>query len=180
MMQRQTNQNQQLRSGLTLYPSQQKNIEKILTELTRQISAHFILLADVSGQIIATRGDEQDKIDLIGLGALVVSDLAASHEIARLTRQYQADQMVFREGQTIHTLTCEAGYHLALMVQISTDTPLGWARMIIRKVARDLGNIANTPPPDEGQFIESSSEFSVQEDGLADLFDDALDDLWLE
>jgi len=179
-MQGPTNQNQQLRSGLVLYPSQQQAIEKILTELARQISSQFILLADVSGQIISTRGGEQNNIDLIGLGALVVSDLAASHEIARLTRQYQADQMVFREGQSIHTLTCEAGYHLALMVQISTDTPLGWARMIIRKIARDLGDIANTPPPDEDQFLGSSSEFNVQEDGLADLFNDALDDLWLE
>lgn len=179
MIQRSPNQNHLLRSGLTLYPSQQKAIEKILTELVRQISAHFILLADITGQVISTRG-EHEKIDLVGLGALVVSDLAASHEIARLTRQYQADQMVFREGQTIHTLTCEAGYHLALMVQITTDTPLGWARMIIRKVARDLANVVNSPSSEEEQIAESSSEFHLQEEEFVNLFNDALDDLWLE
>ena len=179
MIHRQPNQNQHLRSGLTLYPSQQQAIEKLLTELARQISAHFILLADVSGQVISIRG-EHDKIDLVGLGSLIVSDLAASHEIARLTRQYQADQMIFREGQTIHTLTCEAGYHLALMVQVSTETPLGWARVVIRKAARDLANIANTPPSEQEQIAAPPSEFSLQEKGLADLFNDALDDLWLE
>ncbi len=179
MPQRGTNHNHYLRSGLTLYPTQQKAIEKLLTDLAQQIPASFILLADASGQVISTRG-EWDKIDLVALGALVVGDLAASHEIARLTRQYQADQMIFREGQNTHTLTCEAGYHLALLVQSSTGTPLGWARMVIREAANRLAEIAATPPPEQKQIVSVSSELALQKEELPDLFSDALDDLWLE
>ncbi len=175
----QTNQSYYLRSGLVLHPSQQRAIEKLLTNLSHQIAARFILLADVSGQVISTRG-EQDKIDIVSLGSLVAGDLAASHEIARLTRQYQADQMVFREGKTINTFTCEAGYHFALLTQVPTATPLGWARMVIRKAAGELANIAATSPPDPKPQNLTSPELTLQKDNLPNLFDDALDDLWLE
>lgn len=168
-----------LRSGLTLYPAQQKAIEKLLTDLVQQVPARFILLADISGQVISARG-EQNRIDLVALGSLVVGDLAASHEIARLTRQYQPDQMVFREGQTTHTFTCEAGYHLALLVQTSTETPLGWARMIIRKAANQLAEIASMPPEEQEKEDGDSPELALQDEYLPDLFNDALDDLWLE
>lgn len=169
-----------LRSGLILYPSQQDAIEKLLTTLFQQAPAHFILLADVTGQVVSTRG-EQAKKNLVGLGSLVAGDLAASHEIARLTGQYEAYQMVLREGQTTHTFICEAGYHLALMVQVSTETPLGWARMAISKAARQLTEIAETPPADGQQPQVSDEDLEpLKQDGLSNLFNDALDDLWLE
>ena len=174
-----TNQSYYLRSGLVLYPTQQRAIEKLLNNLVHQIAARFILLADVSGQVISTRG-EQDKIDVVSLGSLVAGDLAASHEIARLTRQFQADQMVFREGKSINTFTCEAGYHFALLVQAPTKTPLGWARMAIRKTAGELAAIATTPAPEPKQTDTPMPELALQQHDLPDLFNDALDDLWLE
>lgn len=169
-----------LRSGLILYPSQQEAVEKLLTNLFQQAPAHFILLADVTGQVVSTRGEQAQK-NLIGLGSLVAGDLAASHEIARLTGQYEAYQMVLREGQTTHTFICEAGHHLALMVQISTETPLGWARMAISKAARQLTEIAENPPAEQKRMEASPEDLeSLKQDGLSNLFNDALDDLWLE
>lgn len=169
-----------LRSGLILYPVQQEAIEKLLTELAQQTPAHFVLLVDVTGQIVSSRG-EQQSINLVGLGSLVAGDLAASHEIARLTGQYEDFQMVLREGQTIHTFICEAGHHLALMVQISTEVPLGWARMAINKAARRLTEIVTTPPPEGTQKKEITGNLSaLKQEGLSDLFSDALDDLWVE
>ncbi|MFQ5611069.1 MAG: roadblock/LC7 domain-containing protein [Anaerolineae bacterium] len=163
-----------LRSGLVLYPAQQKAVEDLLTELAQNAPAPFILLADVTGQVISTRGG-QNSTNAVALGSLVAGDLAASHEIARLTSQYQDNQMVLREGQSTHTFICEAGHHLALLVQISTETPLGWARMVIQKAARQLAEITAAPPPQD-----LAVETLPVEENLPDLFSDALDDLWQE
>lgn len=166
-----------LRSGLTLYRAQKEAIEQLLTDLAHQAPATFLLLADVTGQVVSVRG-QQSGVDLVALGSLVAGDLAASHEIARLTGQYQNYQMVLREGQTTHTFICEAGHHLALLIQVSTDTPLGWARVVIRKIAHRLAEIVATPPKEPIQTEEVSSELGLE--ALPDLFNDALDDLWLE
>ena len=168
-----------LRTGLVLYPSQQEVIDKMLQKLAQQIPAQFVLLTDVTGQVVSSKG-AQENIDLVALGSLVAGDLAASHEIARQTRQYQADQMVFREGDTINTFTCEAGFHLALLVQASTEVPMGWARMAIRKTIQVLAEITTQPPMEKTQSSDTSPELTLQQDDLPDLFSDALDDLWLE
>lgn len=168
-----------LRSGLILYPDQQQAIEKILIDLIQQTPAHFVLVADVTGQVVSTRG-EQESANLVALGSLVAGDLAASHEIARLTGQYQDHQMVLREGQTTHTFICEAGHHLALLVQVANETPLGWARVVIRQAARRLTDITTKAPVEGDQRNIASSESSLGQEDLSDLFSEALDDLLLE
>lgn len=166
-----------LRSGLVLYPNQQDALESILTNLFNQISARFLMLADVTGQPISTRG-EQSKINVVAVASLVAGDLAASQEIARLTGQYSDYQMVLREGETSYTLIIEAGHHLALLVQASTETPIGWARMATQKAAQRLGEVVAEPPPETNRPIDASSESFLPEDDIADLLGDALDDLW--
>ncbi len=166
-----------LRSGLVLYPAQQEALENLLTNLIREAPARFVLLTDVTGQVISTRGGQNSK-NTAALGSLMAGDLAASQEIARLTGQYQESQMVLREGQTIHTFICEAGRHLAMLVQVSAETPLGWARMVIQKTARQLAEITAAPPPEQ-QGRPAAAAFPVEEN-LSDLFSDALDDLWQE
>lgn len=166
-----------LRSGLTLYPPQQEAIETILTDLLQQAPAHFILLADVTGQIVSTRG-ERGQINLIALGSLVAGDLAASQEIARLTGQYQDYQMILREGSTTHTFICEAGFHLALLVQVTIDTPLGWARMVIRQAAHKLTDIITEAEAEAEAAAQPPPGLNIDADDLLGDLDDALDDLW--
>lgn len=111
-----------LRSGLTIYPSQDKLISQTLVELKQKLPAHLIVLVDVTGQVVSAQG-EQQNVDLVSLGSLIAGDLAASQEIARLTGQYQDNQMVLREGQNFHTFIIEAGMHLALLVQVPDSVP---------------------------------------------------------
>ena len=171
---------QTLRSGLRIYPTQDRAINQALVNLMQKIPAHLTLVTDVTGQIVSARGG-QEGMDLVALGSLVAGDLAASQEIARLTGQYQEYQMVLREGQNIHTFIIEAGHHLALLVQISKDVPLGWGRMLIQKAAHQLAEIINEVPEDasHNQIIAEEEELLGQK-GLSDLFNDALDDLWME
>jgi predicted regulator of Ras-like GTPase activity (Roadblock/LC7/MglB family) len=167
-----------LRSGITIYPAQDKAIAEVLAELRQKLPAHFLLLTDVTGQVISARGD-QNQIDLVVLGSLVAGDLAASQEIARLTGEYQDYQMVLREGQKTHTFIIEAGHHLALLVQVSNEVPLGWARMLIQKVARHLADIIALPPEEE-VTDQAPPDLGVDQEDLPDLFDEALAEMWQE
>lgn len=171
---------QTLRSGLTIYPAQDRAINQALADLVQKTPAHLVLLADVTGQIIAARG-ATDEVDLTALGSLVAGDLAASQEIARLTGQYQDYQMVLREGQNIHTFIIEAGHAMALLVQITKDVPLGWGRMLIQKAAYQLADIvANLPDEASQNQTATEVEHLLAQEELSDLFNNALDDLWLE
>ena len=174
-----------LRSGLNIYPSQGRAIDRVLLDMLQNIPAHFVLLCDVSGQIVAIRG-EHSGLDPLALGALTASDLAASQEIARILGEYQAYQIALREGQNSNIFVAGAGLYLALLVQVDASVPLGWARMLILKSAKQLASIVDTVPDELKNASEHQNAMQQEvdvlsgDDGLADLFGDALDDLWSE
>lgn len=177
MAQRQAHQ-YMLRSGVTVYAEQDKIIQQALSDLLQKAPAQFVLLTDVTGQVIAAKG-QQAHMDLVALGSLVAGDLAASQEIARLTGQYEDYQMVLREGQQMHTFIVEAGLHLALLAQISHEVPLGWARMMVKKAAQQMAETMAEPPVDVLPSPAFEDDLFGAED-LADSFSVALDDLWME
>ena len=169
-----------LRSGMIIYPSQDKLISETLTDLKQKLPAHLIVLVDVTGQVVSAQG-EKNNIDLVSLGSLIAGDLAASQEIARLTGQYQDNQLVLREGQNFHTFIIEAGIHLALLVQVADSVPLGWGRMLTLKAAQRLAEIAEQQPKEtEKSKATQETEEMLGQEALSDLFTDALDDLWME
>lgn len=172
-----------LRSGVTLSPAQHVEFNRLLTHLLQAAPATFIMLADAAGQVILAKGEHHD-IDLVMLGSLVAGDLAASQEIARLTGEYQDYQIILREGQRSNSFIAEAGPYLALLVQVNRDIPLGWARMLILKTSRQLTDImAQSIPTAEDEIAgkqEIVMELDETDDSLADLFGDALDDMWGE
>lgn len=167
-----------LRSGLTLYPEQDKAINQALSDLMVKIPANFTILTDVTGQVIAAKG-QKNGLDLVALGSLIAGDLAASQEIARLTGEYQDNQLVLREGQHTHTFVLEAGHYLALLVQVSHEVPLGWARMVIKQGTQGLAVIVEQAQAQNDQVAAVSGPLFT-EDNLPDLFSEALDDLWQE
>jgi hypothetical protein len=68
-----------------------------------------------------------------------------------------------------------------MIVQFSTDTPLGWARMVIRKSTEALAKIAAEALAQTQTDNQSAATTALsEENNLTDLFSDALDDLWGE
>ena len=173
----------QLRSGLTIYPSQDRAIDTVLSAMAEKIPARFILLADISGQIISVRGDRSQVSEPVALGSLVAGDLAASREIARLLGEYRSYQMILREGDAHHTFIIEAGPYMVMLVQISRDVPLGWARIIIQKSAEQLAAIVEATPEElknEPTTPQPSLSDALGGEDVAGLFGEALDSLWGE
>lgn len=163
-----------VRVGLTIYPSQDKAIDQILSELFERLPAQFILLADTSGQLVSMQG-ERGNHDLVALSALIAGDMAASQEISRLTGQYQNSQLVMREGQKHCSFIGEAGRYLLIFAQVSTDVPLGWARLLIREAGQKIDEIMATDP----ERLEEM-ELSFNDEQLNESVDSALDSLFTD
>jgi predicted regulator of Ras-like GTPase activity (Roadblock/LC7/MglB family) len=163
-----------LPTGITIFPAQAAEIDHVLDDLIQRIPARFVLLTEVSGLMVSFRG-ERAKLDLVALGSLAASDLAASQTIAQLTGEYENYQLVLRQGERNNTLLSEVGRHLVLLVQAPSQVPLGWARMIVIEAARQLEVILNTPqkPADE-----ATSAPQLEQAGLNDLFGQAFENLW--
>lgn len=172
-----TQESYQLRCGVAVHTEQHTAFEQLLTEALNQIPANFVFLADVAGQIVMAKGDHE-QVNLVMLGSLVAGDLAASQEIARLTGQFQDYQIVLREGANVNTFIIEAGQYLVLLVQVDHDVPLGWARMVVKRIGQSLGQVmegAETAVTEQPSFT-----FDDSDSELSDLFGEALDDLWGE
>lgn len=163
-----------LRSGITIFSSQDKAIDEEISNLVVKVPAKFILLTAVTGQVISVAGD-RGQIDLVALGSLIAGDLAASQEIARITGEYQNFQIILREGEKTHAFISEAGPHLILFLQISEEVPLGWARLLIQETARNIEKILSALPED----VESL-DLGLEKEELPDIFSGALDELWLD
>jgi len=162
----------ELPSGVTLHPSHDRAIDQVLHDLLRKAPAKFILLSEVSGQILSALG-ERTTADLVALSSLVAGDLAASQEIARLTDQYQNYQLILREGPQANSFITEAGRHMVLFVRVGKDVPLGWARLLIHETSRQLSNIIITPAEDIGGL-----DLGLNEDKLSSLVDEELNSIW--
>ncbi len=164
----------QLRNGMTIFPSQDKALDRALVDLVQEIPAHFALLTDSSGQVVSFRGD-RGRMDLVALGSLVASDLAASQAIAQITNEYGDHQMVLRQGQHNNTFLMEAGRYLVLLVQVASDVPLGWARMLVVEAARHMASILSAPPEIDEDPVPTPE---LEQSDLTDLFSQALDSMW--
>jgi len=161
-----------LRCGITIYPSQDKAIDEILAALLEKAPARLILLTDTSGQIVSVQG-ERGRGNPVAIASLTAADLAASQEMARLTGDYQDNQMIIREGNQTHTIIYEVGKHLILMAHFSNDAPLGWVRHLVRQAAEEIIRIISIPADQLEDIALNLGEAPIQ-----DLIDDALDDLW--
>lgn len=172
-----------LRSGLSLTGKQADAIFEVLSQTLQHIPARFILVSDVSGQVVGALGD-YNKANLLAISSLMVGDLAASQEIARLTGEYHDQQIVLREGKKARTLIAEAGNYLAIFVQVSNEVPLGWARINVLQMAQHLTQIEQEVEATNEPAAPTSApmlDLGLPEgDDLSDLFDSALDEIWQE
>jgi len=163
-----------LPNNVTIYPSQDKEIDKVLKNLIENCPAQFALLTEVSGQLISVMG-ERNKVDPVALASLIAGDMAASQEIAQIIGQYKHCQLVVREGTGSNILVTEAGEQLILFVQVEKSVPIGWARLMIMEASDKILKIMTTAPNEEEKIA-----YEVQSSDLSGWVDDALNSLWQE
>jgi predicted regulator of Ras-like GTPase activity (Roadblock/LC7/MglB family) len=161
-----------LRGGISISPSQEEMIDKVLSTQFEKIQARLLLLLDINGQVISFQG-ERGHIDVIALGALIAGDMAASQEIAKISNIYQENQMVIRQGSKMNTIIYEVDRNLLLLFIVPASVPIGWVCYLVRETA---GQIKHTLSKTE--YVENTSVFPTSEEKMEDLVSDALDKVW--
>lgn len=163
-----------LTGGMSIIPSQEELIDTILSSQLEKSQAKLILLIDTSGQVISFHG-ERGSIDLIALGALTASDIAASAEIARISNLYQENQMVIRQGSKMNTIVYDVNRNLILLYIVPATVPLGWVCYLVRESSTQIKEALSK--------IQKSVDDRLFEPGdknLHELINNALDQVWKE
>ncbi len=170
-----------LRSGIIINTVEKTELDTELKALLEKAPAKFILLTDVSGQVITACGS-QNQFDLISLGSILAGGLSASQEVARMLGDDQEYQIILHEGSKANTFMSNAGPDFALLVQLDTSVPLGWARVLILETAKKVGGLHMSHADDDDQADtkedqQKLSDFKNAND-LTDKIGDSLDSLW--
>jgi predicted regulator of Ras-like GTPase activity (Roadblock/LC7/MglB family) len=161
-----------LRSGLMVYTLQEDAIKKLSNELKEKLQTVFIMVSDTAGQSIYT-SDPLTPNKVNALGSLLAGDLSASQELARITGQYDLSQLIIREGVESTLFISEAGKDLLFLTIVPGQVPIGWARILIKETARQIGEIVKTPVSD----LELLS-LGLDDEKLSDLYEGSLNNIW--
>lgn len=168
-----------LRSGGTVFPPQVQNVDTLVAELVQKLPARLALLTETTGQVVSFHGRLESPggapLDEAALGALVAGDLAASQEIARLTGEFQDYQLILRQGRAGHLFISEVGSSFALLVQVSQEVPLGWARILILEAAQRMAEVLES-----AQEQGEAPVLKLETENLSGLLSSTLDSMWTE
>jgi len=161
-----------LPNRLTITAKQQQAIQALGDKLKKETPAELIFVADRNGQVIASSG-EFNREKLGELGALLAGDLAANEEIAKIIGSKQENQLILRENEGEHSFISEAGEFLILFVLTSSQVPLGWARLLIQQVSKEL---ARTVEPSSNGH--NPVELDLGTEGIGQDLSDNIDNLF--
>jgi predicted regulator of Ras-like GTPase activity (Roadblock/LC7/MglB family) len=170
-----------LRSGITINSAEKSELDFELNQLVEKAPAKFILLTDVSGQVITSCG-VQNQLDLIPLGSILAGGLSASQEVALMLGDDQEYQVILHEGANANTFMSNAGPDFAFLVQLDTSVPLGWARVLILETAKKIGqmHLNHMEHESDSETDKENKDLSdfKNTDNLSDQIGDSLDSLW--
>jgi len=119
-----------------------KDLEKInscLSKIVNSSLAHFVILIDRSGQLIAHQGDSPD-IDILSLSALTAANFGATAEIARLLGEEEFT-LLFHKGRNENVYFSAIGEHTIMVTLFDDRTSLGVIRLKINQITDELSGV---------------------------------------
>ncbi len=112
-----------------------------LKELAMEPGVHSALLADMSG-IVLTHWSRYRDINVTVVAALAAGNSLALAEIGRNMGQRQPGRLVIQEGEDQSLLMAHMD-DLLLLLALSADTSLGWARIATLRACDEILRIAH-------------------------------------
>lgn len=152
-----------MKTGISLPSKLAEQIEHILADLHHRTRAEYILLADISGQLITAQG-QMRTIDPVLVAALAAGDVAALTELARQVGEKNPHGSFLHEGENVNTYLFNVAGSFILIVIFQTGTPVGLIRLFVRRAAERLypltdefedvmGQITKVPNADFGATL---------------------------
>jgi predicted regulator of Ras-like GTPase activity (Roadblock/LC7/MglB family) len=128
--------------SLVLNASQVERIERILDELLAKTRSTFVMLADISGQLIQVRG-RTGSTDCIALAALFASNMAATAEMARRIGEERGFRLLFHEGDHENIYLSHVGHSFLLAVTFSSGVQIGLVRLFSKRAVEELTTLTS-------------------------------------
>jgi predicted regulator of Ras-like GTPase activity (Roadblock/LC7/MglB family) len=122
-----------------------KDLEKIdfyLKGIVSSSLAHYVLLIDRSGQLIAHHGNTPN-IDILTLSALTAANFGATAEIARLLGEEEFT-LLFHKGRNENVYFSAIGDHVIMVALFDDKTSLGLIRLRINQIIDELSQIISS------------------------------------
>lgn len=126
-------------AGRTYTEAQIEAMRAALKELAMEPGVHSALLADMSG-IVLTHWSRYRDINVTVVAALAAGNSLALAEIGRNMGQRQPGRLVIQEGEDQSLLMAHMD-DLLLLLALSADTSLGWARIATLRACDEIMRI---------------------------------------
>ncbi len=126
-----------MEAKITLTKDIAERIERILADLRTRARAESVLLADISGQLIAAQGD-LEGFDPTPVAALAAGQLSAITELIRRIGESASQGSFLHEGREKGIYLLGVGGSFVLIVIFTSNTPVGLVRLFARRTAERL------------------------------------------
>ncbi len=123
-------------SDFALPEEMSDRIERVMAHLREKTSAECVLLADITGRLVAAQGRLETDPTLVA--ALAAGDLAATAELNRLIGEEQPSGAFLHEGEKHNIYLYNVGGTFILVVIFSSDTLVGLVRLFAGRAATEL------------------------------------------
>ena len=150
----------------------QDKLDQLLADCMNELAAHFALLIDATGQVIASKGEYATDHEA-AFGSLVAGDMAASHAIAHLIGD--TCQLICRECKNGRSYLIPVMEEGALFIYTTHAVTMPQAKAWEERTASALQEAVIAYQ----QVNPVAAPFDDEED-LGGVFDDALDAVWTE
>jgi predicted regulator of Ras-like GTPase activity (Roadblock/LC7/MglB family) len=121
---------------------QMKEIEACLDELEKNTGAWNIILTDITGQAVVSRGTI-DKRDAEALAALIAGSHAASAEFGKIMGKTKPVVNLSHEADDYSIYSTNVADALILSVAFGREVKIGIVRIFVERVCRRLSEIVN-------------------------------------
>ncbi|MGD9973096.1 MAG: roadblock/LC7 domain-containing protein [Desulfatirhabdiaceae bacterium] len=119
---------------------QLEHIERILQKDIINIGAHFVMLIDMAGNVIALCDNGKTRIDAYSLAALAAANFGAVEAMARLVGESEFS-LLFHKGEQESLHFYKITSDLLLITLFGRDITLGLLRMKAADTARRIREI---------------------------------------
>lgn len=153
---------------------------KIMSELRFETKAPYAMLLDLYGHTMSDSGDP-GSIDKTILNSLLISSMAASHELAHALHEKRAFDMHYYDGERyeIYLRKVNAEIMLALLIDLQqTNIPIGGIRLHLKRAVESVKQISDQLLASDKRNDGEDIELLMAQQGSSNFFN-SLDDLFV-
>ncbi len=129
---------------LNLEDHEFQQISVILSDLSAQLPARYVLLVGAGGQVIAEWGRRGAR-NPFTLAALIVGEKMLQTELSPTEGESEPDRIVIIDGRDELLFVAQAGPYLAVIVIACREIAVEWARFLIPHAVNRLRKLEVKP-----------------------------------